>query len=31
MDMHELILVVDDNAKMLSGIKLRLEMVGYQI
>ncbi|HEX2978943.1 MAG TPA: response regulator transcription factor [Anaerolineaceae bacterium] len=27
----ELILLVDDNAKLLSGMKLRLEMVGYQV
>jgi DNA-binding response OmpR family regulator len=29
--MHELILLVDDNAKMLAGMKLRLEMVGYRV
>jgi DNA-binding response OmpR family regulator len=29
--MHELILIVDDNAKLLAGMKMRLEMVGYQV
>ena len=29
--MHELILIVDDNAKLLAGIKMRLEMLGYQV
>ena len=29
--MHELILIVDDNAKLLAGMKMRLEMIGYQV
>lgn len=29
--MHELILIVDDSPKLLAGMKLRLEMVGYQV
>ncbi len=29
--MHELILLVDDNAKLLAGMKMRLEMAGYRV
>jgi two-component system OmpR family response regulator len=29
--MQALILIVDDNPKLLAGMKVRLEMVGYQV
>ncbi len=29
--MHELILIVDDNSRLLAGMKMRLEMDGYQV